>query len=99
MLTPPDTTPATGSPAGTVRLTTAQALVRFLSCQYTERDGHRQRLITACWGIFGHGNVAGLGQALVEAAAQDPACLPSSRAATSSRWSMPPSGTPARAGA
>ncbi|WP_328619307.1 3D-(3,5/4)-trihydroxycyclohexane-1,2-dione acylhydrolase (decyclizing) [Streptomyces sp. NBC_00354] len=76
MLTPPDTTPATVSPAGTVRLTTAQALVRFLSCQYTERDGHRQRLITACWGIFGHGNVAGLGQALVEAAAQDPASLP-----------------------
>lgn len=48
------------------RLTVAQALVRFLAAQYTERDGHRQRLINACWGIFGHGNVAGLGQALVE---------------------------------
>ncbi|MGY0061713.1 3D-(3,5/4)-trihydroxycyclohexane-1,2-dione acylhydrolase (decyclizing) [Streptomyces sp. LZ34] len=50
----------------TRRLTTAQALVEFLAHQYTERDGQRQRLITACWGIFGHGNVAGLGQALLE---------------------------------
>ncbi|MFF4367469.1 3D-(3,5/4)-trihydroxycyclohexane-1,2-dione acylhydrolase (decyclizing) [Streptomyces sp. NPDC001594] len=49
-----------------VRLTTAQALVRFLSRQYTERDGRRQRLIAATWGIFGHGNVAGIGQALLE---------------------------------
>ncbi|WP_406176922.1 3D-(3,5/4)-trihydroxycyclohexane-1,2-dione acylhydrolase (decyclizing) [Streptomyces canus] len=50
----------------TTRLTVAQALVRFLAAQYTERDGVRQRLISATWGIFGHGNVAGLGQALVE---------------------------------
>ncbi|MEU4931858.1 3D-(3,5/4)-trihydroxycyclohexane-1,2-dione acylhydrolase (decyclizing) [Streptomyces yokosukanensis] len=50
----------------TIRLTVAQALVRFLAAQYTERDGERQRLIGATWGIFGHGNVAGLGQALVE---------------------------------
>ncbi|MFB7611122.1 3D-(3,5/4)-trihydroxycyclohexane-1,2-dione acylhydrolase (decyclizing) [Streptomyces gardneri] len=50
----------------TVRLTVAQALVRFLAAQYTERDGARQRLIAATWGIFGHGNVAGIGQALVE---------------------------------
>ncbi|WP_320782776.1 3D-(3,5/4)-trihydroxycyclohexane-1,2-dione acylhydrolase (decyclizing) [Streptomyces sp. CRN 30] len=49
-----------------VRLTTAQALVRFLAAQYTERDGVRHRLIASTWGIFGHGNVAGLGQALVE---------------------------------
>ncbi|WP_329278928.1 3D-(3,5/4)-trihydroxycyclohexane-1,2-dione acylhydrolase (decyclizing) [Streptomyces sp. NBC_00691] len=49
-----------------VRLTVAQALVRFLAAQHTERDGVRQRLITATWGIFGHGNVAGIGQALVE---------------------------------
>ncbi|MCX2179986.1 3D-(3,5/4)-trihydroxycyclohexane-1,2-dione acylhydrolase (decyclizing) [Streptomyces sp. SKN60] len=48
------------------RLTVAQALVRFLAAQHTERDGVRQRLVTATWGIFGHGNVAGLGQALVE---------------------------------
>ncbi|MDI3387027.1 3D-(3,5/4)-trihydroxycyclohexane-1,2-dione acylhydrolase (decyclizing) [Streptomyces sp. B-S-A8] len=50
----------------TARLTVAQALVRFLAAQHTERDGVRQRLIGATWGIFGHGNVAGIGQALVE---------------------------------
>ncbi|WP_282696238.1 3D-(3,5/4)-trihydroxycyclohexane-1,2-dione acylhydrolase (decyclizing) [Streptomyces sp. CC208A] len=48
------------------RCTVAQALVRFLAAQYTERDGVRHRLVAATWGIFGHGNVAGLGQALVE---------------------------------
>jgi 3D-(3,5/4)-trihydroxycyclohexane-1,2-dione acylhydrolase (decyclizing) len=58
-------TPTT-STTSTTRLTVAQALVRFLSAQYTERDGTRQRLIGATWGIFGHGNVAGLGQALIE---------------------------------
>jgi 3D-(3,5/4)-trihydroxycyclohexane-1,2-dione acylhydrolase (decyclizing) len=51
----------------TRRLTVAQALVRFLSAQYTERDGVRRRLIAGTWGIFGHGNVAGIGQALLEA--------------------------------
>ncbi|MET8296126.1 3D-(3,5/4)-trihydroxycyclohexane-1,2-dione acylhydrolase (decyclizing) [Streptomyces sp. NPDC005180] len=56
-----------------VRLTTAQALVRFLSRQYTERDGRRNRLIAATWGIFGHGNVAGIGQALLESG---PAAMP-----------------------
>ncbi|UXY27661.1 3D-(3,5/4)-trihydroxycyclohexane-1,2-dione acylhydrolase (decyclizing) [Streptomyces sp. HUAS TT20] len=50
----------------TTRLTVAQALVRFLTAQYTERDGVRHRLIDATWGIFGHGNVAGIGQALIE---------------------------------
>ncbi|MEV7323362.1 3D-(3,5/4)-trihydroxycyclohexane-1,2-dione acylhydrolase (decyclizing) [Streptomyces sp. NPDC093970] len=50
----------------TTRLTVAQALVRFLSVQYTERDGVRHRLIAGTWGIFGHGNVAGIGQALLE---------------------------------
>ncbi|MFE2145117.1 thiamine pyrophosphate-binding protein, partial [Streptomyces sp. NPDC059456] len=49
-----------------MRLTVAQALVRFLAQQYTERDGRRRRLIAATWGIFGHGNVAGIGQALLE---------------------------------
>ncbi|MEU8133102.1 3D-(3,5/4)-trihydroxycyclohexane-1,2-dione acylhydrolase (decyclizing) [Streptodolium elevatio] len=51
---------------GTRRLTTAQALVAFLARQYTERDGVRQRLIEGCFGIFGHGNVAGIGQALLQ---------------------------------
>jgi 3D-(3,5/4)-trihydroxycyclohexane-1,2-dione acylhydrolase (decyclizing) len=50
-----------------LRLTVAQALVRFLAAQYTERDGVRHRLIAGTWGIFGHGNVAGIGQALLEA--------------------------------
>nr|WP_308120254.1 3D-(3,5/4)-trihydroxycyclohexane-1,2-dione acylhydrolase (decyclizing) [Streptomyces bambusae] len=50
----------------TRRLTVAQALVAFLAAQFTERDGRRRRLIAATWGIFGHGNVAGLGQALLE---------------------------------
>jgi 3D-(3,5/4)-trihydroxycyclohexane-1,2-dione acylhydrolase (decyclizing) len=47
-----------------VRLTTAQALIRFLSVQHTERDGRRQPFFAGCFGIFGHGNVAGIGQAL-----------------------------------
>ncbi|MEV0404988.1 3D-(3,5/4)-trihydroxycyclohexane-1,2-dione acylhydrolase (decyclizing) [Actinoallomurus sp. NPDC050550] len=49
-----------------MRLTTAQALVRFLANQYSERDGVEQRLIPGVWGIFGHGNVAGIGQALLQ---------------------------------
>jgi len=47
-----------------VRLTMAQALVRFLSQQRTARDGHEQPLFGGVFGIFGHGNVAGIGQAL-----------------------------------
>ena len=50
--------------AGTVRLTVAQALVTYLSRQYSVADGRRRRLVPAALGIFGHGNVAGLGQAL-----------------------------------
>jgi 3D-(3,5/4)-trihydroxycyclohexane-1,2-dione acylhydrolase (decyclizing) len=49
------------------RLTVAQALVRFLASQYTERDGVRHRLFAGCLGIFGHGNVAGIGEALLAA--------------------------------
>jgi 3D-(3,5/4)-trihydroxycyclohexane-1,2-dione acylhydrolase (decyclizing) len=49
-----------------VRLTTAQALLRFLAVQDIERDGVRQRFFGGCFGIFGHGNVAGIGQALYE---------------------------------
>ncbi|MGE0216940.1 3D-(3,5/4)-trihydroxycyclohexane-1,2-dione acylhydrolase (decyclizing) [Mycolicibacterium sp.] len=55
----PDTEP-------TVRLTVAQATVRFLANQYVERDGHRHQFFAGCLGIFGHGNVAGLGQALLQ---------------------------------
>src|SRR2546421_7777401 len=47
-----------------MKLTVAQALVTYLSRQYSVADGERRRLIPAAFGIFGHGNVAGLGQAL-----------------------------------
>jgi 3D-(3,5/4)-trihydroxycyclohexane-1,2-dione acylhydrolase (decyclizing) len=50
----------------TVRLTVAQAVVRFLAHQWSERDGERQKLFAGCFGIFGHGNVAGIGQALLQ---------------------------------
>src|ERR671937_2650091 len=49
-----------------IRLTTAQAVVKYLQAQYSERDGERRRLVPAMFGIFGHGNVAGMGQALEE---------------------------------
>jgi 3D-(3,5/4)-trihydroxycyclohexane-1,2-dione acylhydrolase (decyclizing) len=62
--------------ARTRHLTVAQALVAFLACQYTERDGQRERLVESCWGIFGHGNVAGIGQALVESGQGPGAALP-----------------------
>ncbi|HEY3137742.1 MAG TPA: 3D-(3,5/4)-trihydroxycyclohexane-1,2-dione acylhydrolase (decyclizing) [Blastocatellia bacterium] len=45
-------------------LTTAQALVSFLAQQYVERDGRETAFFAGVWGIFGHGNVAGIGQAL-----------------------------------
>jgi 3D-(3,5/4)-trihydroxycyclohexane-1,2-dione acylhydrolase (decyclizing) len=47
-------------------LTVSQALVRFLAAQHVERDGERRRFFAGCLGIFGHGNVAGLGQALAQ---------------------------------
>jgi 3D-(3,5/4)-trihydroxycyclohexane-1,2-dione acylhydrolase (decyclizing) len=56
----------------TVSMTVAQAIVRFLAQQYTSRDGIEQRLIQGMWGIFGHGNVTGLGQALEEVGADLP---------------------------
>lgn len=51
----------------TIRLTVAQALVRFLANQWSERDGEEVKLFAGCFGIFGHGNVAGVGQALLQA--------------------------------
>lgn len=50
----------------TIRLTVAQAVIRFLAVQYSMLDNQKTRLIPGVWGIFGHGNVAGLGQALEE---------------------------------
>ncbi|WP_194899867.1 3D-(3,5/4)-trihydroxycyclohexane-1,2-dione acylhydrolase (decyclizing) [Catenulispora pinisilvae] len=61
---------------GTRRLTVAQALVRFLAVQHTERDGVEHRLIEGVFGIFGHGNVAGLGEALLGLELADPTLLP-----------------------
>ncbi|MDR1851202.1 MAG: 3D-(3,5/4)-trihydroxycyclohexane-1,2-dione acylhydrolase (decyclizing) [Propionibacteriaceae bacterium] len=51
----------------TIRLTVAQATIKFLAQQYSERDGSEYRLIPKTLGIFGHGNVCGLGQALLQA--------------------------------
>jgi len=50
-----------------VRLTAAQALVRFLAAQRTRIDGKEAQLVAGCWAIFGHGNVAGIGEALYHA--------------------------------
>jgi 3D-(3,5/4)-trihydroxycyclohexane-1,2-dione acylhydrolase (decyclizing) len=50
----------------TLRVTMGQALVRFLAAQHVERDGVEHRLIEGCFGIFGHGNVTGIGQALAQ---------------------------------
>ena len=48
------------------RLTLTQAIVKFLQAQHAEFDGVEERFIQGIWGIFGHGNVSGLSQALVE---------------------------------
>lgn len=47
-----------------IRLTMAQALITFLKAQYVERDGVEQPFFAGCFGIFGHGNIGGIGQAL-----------------------------------
>jgi 3D-(3,5/4)-trihydroxycyclohexane-1,2-dione acylhydrolase (decyclizing) len=54
-----------------VRLTAAQAVVRYLAAQWSERDGERRRVIPGIFGIFGHGNVCGLGPALEEDAGRE----------------------------
>jgi 3D-(3,5/4)-trihydroxycyclohexane-1,2-dione acylhydrolase (decyclizing) len=56
----------------TIRLTMAQAVVRYLQAQFSERDANVRRLIPAMFGIFGHGNVCGMGQALEECGAALP---------------------------
>lgn len=55
-----------------IRLTMAQAIVKYLQVQHSERDGRTRRLIPAVFGIFGHGNVTGMGQALEEYGADLP---------------------------
>ena len=66
----------------TVRLTMAQALVRFLENQYMEVDGAQHRFVRGVFIIPGHGNVVGLGQAL----SQEPSTWKSTRARTSRAW-------------
>jgi 3D-(3,5/4)-trihydroxycyclohexane-1,2-dione acylhydrolase (decyclizing) len=58
------------------RLTVGQAIVRFLACQWSERDGVERRFFGGCFGIFGHGNVAGVGQGLLEERAGGTGGLP-----------------------
>lgn len=65
--TAPISASKTENAEATVRLTVSQAVVRFLAAQYVERDGERTRFFAGAFGIFGHGNVAGLGQALLQA--------------------------------
>ena len=60
---------------GAVRLTVAQALVRFLAAQRSERDGTERAFFAGCSGIFGHGNLAGIGQALLETELRQPGVL------------------------
>lgn len=47
-------------------MTVGQAVIRFLKCQYVEFDGEQKPFFAGCLGIFGHGNVAGIGEALLE---------------------------------
>ncbi|MDN0076494.1 3D-(3,5/4)-trihydroxycyclohexane-1,2-dione acylhydrolase (decyclizing) [Crenobacter sp. SG2303] len=56
----------------TIRLTMAQALVRYLAAQHIEIDGERLPLFAGCFAIFGHGNVAGMGEALSQQRARFP---------------------------
>jgi 3D-(3,5/4)-trihydroxycyclohexane-1,2-dione acylhydrolase (decyclizing) len=60
----------------TQRLTVGQAVVRFLAAQRSERDGVEHKLVEGMFGIFGHGNVAGVGQALLEAELHAPGAMP-----------------------
>ena len=73
---PPPAAHVHGGDEHDIRLTVAQALVKFLANQYSERDGVEQRLIPGMFGIFGHGNVAGVGQALLEVADSGRDALP-----------------------
>ena len=76
--------------SATIRLTAAQALVRAMAVQHTSVDGKTVPLFGGVWAIFGHGNVAGLGEAC-------PACVMCCRPfapTTSRRWRMPPLAMP-----
>ena len=76
-----------------MRLTVAQALVRFLVNQMTTIDGEKLPIFAGCWAIFGHGNVAGIGEALYPCATGFP---PIART-TNRPWPLRPSHSPRRA--
>ncbi len=59
-----------------MKLTVGQAVVRFLAAQRSARDGVEHKFFEGCFGIFGHGNVAGIGQALLQAELDTPGALP-----------------------
>ena len=90
LLPPLPARPAGEAPWPHRRLTVGQAVVRFLAAQFERAGRDRARLFEGCFGIFGHGNVAGLGQALLEAELSRPGRCRSTRAATSRRWSTRP---------
>ena len=79
----------------TIRLTMAQALTRFLARQMTEIDGEKLPIFGGVWAIFGHGNVAGIGEALYQVRDE----LPTYRAHNEQGWRMPRSPSPRRASA
>ena len=56
----------------TVRLTTGQAVINYLAVQHVERDGVEHRFFAGLWGIFGHGNIGGVAQAIQQAEADFP---------------------------
>ena len=56
----------------TRRLTTGQALINYLAVQHVERDGNEARFFAGLWGIFGHGNIGGVAQAIQQAEADFP---------------------------
>ena len=74
--------------SATVRLTMAQALVRYLAAvRGDDETGRSGSLFAGVFAIFGHGNVAGIGEALIQHRAE----LPTYRATTNRRWRMRPS--------
>lgn len=79
----------------TIRLTMAQALVRYLAAQKIETEQGVQSLFEGVFAIFGHGNVAGMGEALYQ---YRDSCLPSGLI-TNRAWHMPPSPSPRPIGA
>ena len=60
----------------TRKMSVGQAIIEFLSHQYTVDGDHRERTIAGVFGIFGHGNVAGIGQALKQLSISDPGLMP-----------------------